>query len=308
MQIPDRLYPLAIVAKQTWRRLLIYKTLLSLDPSYVLRRTIWPHSSPRFTDDLLSPSHHPRASPQPALHGDDLSPDNADKMAPIPAPGLPRIVVYYQTHHHPDGRPISVLPLIQTPDIRLTHLMVAAIHVNRKEDPAHIITLNDHLPSHPSFTTLWAELRVLQAAGVKVLGMLGGAAKGTYCKETLDSDDDATFERYYGAVRDMVRERGLDGLDLDVEEPMRLGGVVRLIDRLRKDFGKDFLITLAPVAPALLDFRRNLSGFDYEALEVMRGKDIAFYNCQFCECVLSISAETCWVPCCIPLRIEERKT
>lgn len=111
--------------------------------------------------------------------------------------------------------------------------------------------------------------------------MLGGAARGTFCKETLDSDVDAVFERYYGALRDMVRQRRLDGLDLDVEEHMSLGGIVRLIDRLREDFGKDFLITLAPVAPALLDVRRNLSGFDYEALEVMRGRDIAWYNCQF---------------------------
>lgn len=111
--------------------------------------------------------------------------------------------------------------------------------------------------------------------------MLGGAARGTFCKETLDSDDEAVFERYYGALRDMVRQRRLDGLDLDVEEPMSLGGIVRLIDRLREDFGKAFLITMAPVAPALLDVRRNLSGFDYEALEVMRGRDIAWYNCQF---------------------------
>lgn len=204
-------------------------------------------------------------------------------MAPLPPSGLPRIIVYYQTHHHPDGSPISVLPLIQKPDVRLTHLNLAALHVNQKDDPAQIITLNDHVPSHPSFATLWAELRVLQAAGVKVLGMLGGAARGTFCRETLDSEDPATFERYYGAVRDVVRERGLDGLDLDVEEHMSLSGVVRLIDRLRADFGPDFLITLAPVAPALLDVRRNLSGFDYEALEVMRGRDIAFYNCQFCE-------------------------
>lgn len=113
--------------------------------------------------------------------------------------------------------------------------------------------------------------------------MLGGAAKGAFAPNTLDSTDEAVFERYYVAVRDVVRERGLDGLDLDVEEHCSLAGIVRLIDRLRKDFGPGFIITLAPVAPALLDVRRNLSGFDYEALEVMRGKEIAFYNTQFCE-------------------------
>jgi chitinase len=110
--------------------------------------------------------------------------------------------------------------------------------------------------------------------------MLGGAAKGSFTRLDLD---DATFEAYYIPLRDLVRERNLDGLDLDVEEPMTLAGVIRLIDRLKADFGKDFIITLAPVAAALMSDRpeHNLSGFSYEALEVMRGKDIAWYNTQF---------------------------
>lgn len=252
---------------QKWRLLLVYKTLFFLDPLFVLKR-------------ILLPSRSRSCSSTPLVVG-------AATMAPVASAGLPRIIVYYQTHHHRrdgplGGQPISILPLIERrPAIRLTHLNLAALHINQKPDPSQIITLNDHVPSHPSFDTLWREVAALQAAGVKVLGMLGGAARGTFCKDTLDSDDDAVFERYYRALRDVVRHRRLDGLDLDVEEPMTLAGIVRLIDRLRVDFGKDFLITLAPVAPALLDVRRNLSGFDYEALEVMRGRDIAWYNCQF---------------------------
>ncbi|KAL2255061.1 hypothetical protein VTK26DRAFT_4219 [Humicola hyalothermophila] len=206
-------------------------------------------------------------------------------MPPLPNPALPRLITYYQTHHTPSGKPISVLPLLQHPGIALTHLILAAIHIN--EDPS-ALTLNDHHPSHPRFTTLWAEMRVLQASGIKVLGMLGGAAPGTYARLDYrdgEADDDAEaaarFERYYGPLAQLVRERALDGLDLDVEEPMSLRGVVRLVDRLRADFGAGFVITLAPVAAALLDARRNLSGFDYEALEVLRGRDIAWYNAQF---------------------------
>lgn len=80
-----------------------------------------------------------------------------------------------------------------------------------------------------------------------------------------------------------MRERGFDGLDLDVEEEMSLGGVIRLIDRLKSDFGPQFIITLAPVAAALLSDKpeHNLSGFSYEALEVMRGSAISWYNTQF---------------------------
>ncbi|KAL2760397.1 glycoside hydrolase family 18 protein [Sodiomyces alcalophilus JCM 7366] len=202
-------------------------------------------------------------------------------MVPVPAHGgvtdawLPRVVTYYQTHHTRDGMPISILPVLTQPDISVTHVIVAAIHIN--EDPDKI-TLNDHHPSHPRFTTLWSEVSVLQASGVKVMGMLGGAAQGSYAR--LDRDE-ATFERYWGPVRDMIRRYGLDGIDLDVEEPMSLDGIVRLIDRIRADFGRDFLISMAPVAPALLDSRWNLSGFDYEVLELMRGDDIAWYNAQF---------------------------
>jgi hypothetical protein len=139
---------------------------------------------------------------------------------------------------------------------------------------------NDHVPGDPRYLTLWAELRILQASGIKVLGMLGGAAKGSFTRLDLD---DATFEAYYIPLRNMIRERGLDGLDLDVEEPMTLAGIIRLIDRMKADFGEDFIITLAPVAAALVSDNpeHNLSGFSYEALEVMRGKQIGWYNTQF---------------------------
>ncbi|KAF4626706.1 hypothetical protein G7Y89_g11454 [Cudoniella acicularis] len=198
-------------------------------------------------------------------------------MPPIPPSPTSRIVIYYQTQHNPDGTPCSILPIITNANIAVTHVNVAAIHLN---DPPGNITLNDHVPAHPRYVTLWAELRVLQASGIKVLGMLGGAAKGSFTRLDLD---EATFEAYYIPLRDLVRERSLDGLDLDVEEPMTLAGVIRLIDRLKNDFGPEFIITLAPVAAALMSDNpnHNLSGFSYEALEVMRGKQIGWYNTQF---------------------------
>ncbi|KHN95676.1 alkaline phosphatase [Metarhizium album ARSEF 1941] len=196
-------------------------------------------------------------------------------MPPIPPHKhpLPRVITYHQTHHTPSGRHISVLPLLTQPSVALTHLILAACHIN---EPPCQLTLNDHPPSDPRFDTLWAELRVLQASGVKVLLMLGGAAPGTY--QRLGSEQ---FEAYYAPLRQLIRDRNLDGVDLDVEEPVGLAAIIRLIDRLRADFGPGFVITLAPVAMALLDPDKNLSGFDYEALEVMRGNEIAWYNTQF---------------------------
>ncbi|TGO47516.1 hypothetical protein BCON_0274g00030 [Botryotinia convoluta] len=198
-------------------------------------------------------------------------------MPPVPIPTTSRIVIYYQTQHHPNGKLCSILPIITKPNIVVTHVNVAAIHLN---DPPGNITLNDHVPHHERFVTMWAELRILQASGIKVMGMLGGAAKGSFIR--LDQDD-AIFELYYIPLRNLIRERGLDGLDLDVEEEMTLAGIIRLIDRLTADFGAGFIITLAPVAAALVSElpKHNLSGFSYEALEVMRGSSIDWYNTQF---------------------------
>lgn len=197
------------------------------------------------------------------------------------------MIVYHQTHHLPDSdNAVSLLPLI-TNTSGITHVILAAIHLNdRPED----ITLNDHPPNHEKFTTLWSEVAWIQATGIKVLGMLGGAAKGSY--ERLDGDDEK-FERFYSPLRDMIKDHRLQGLDLDVEENMSLPGVIRLIDRLRSDFGSDFLVTLAPVATALLPAQPHLSGFSYHDLERQRGSEIAWYNTQF-YCGWGDASTTMW--------------
>lgn len=206
-------------------------------------------------------------------------------MPPVPgAPSLaawnPRVVCYFQTYHD-NGVYTSLLPLITNPS-GVTHVILAAIHINW--DPKNL-TLNDHPPNHEMYTELWDEVVVLQDTGVKVLGMLGGAAKGTFAR--LDYSESRTdipiarFEAYYAPLRDMIRQYNLDGLDLDIEEEMSLPGVIHLIDRLKADFGQDFIITLAPVATALMNARPHLSGFDHRLLEAARGPSIAWYNAQF---------------------------
>lgn len=122
--------------------------------------------------------------------------------------------------------------------------------------------------------------------------MLGGAAKGTFSR--LDTPNPETFEAYYTPLYSLIKAHRLDGIDLDIEEPMSLSGIIRLIDRLRSDFGPDFLITLAPVATALLPGnQKHLSGFDYAQLELQRGGEIAWYNAQF-YCGWGDASTTVW--------------
>ncbi|KAK4443345.1 coagulation factor 5/8 type domain protein [Podospora aff. communis PSN243] len=188
---------------------------------------------------------------------------------------LPRLVLYYQTTHDALGRPISMLPLITEKHIALTHLLVCSFHINRGSN----LTLNDYPPHFPLFSTMWEETKLMKAAGVKVMGMVGGAAAGSFDWDTLDGKTEA-FEHYYAQLRDAIIQYGLEGMDIDVEQPMSQNGITRLVRRLRADFGPEFIITLAPVSTALAN-GGNLSGFNYKYLEQDAGQDIAFYNAQF---------------------------
>lgn len=107
---------------------------------------------------------------------------SVSKLLP-PANG-PRLIVYHQTIHDPRGNYHSLLPLL-TNNTGITHVIVAAIHLN--DEPGYL-TLNDHRPDDKRFDQLWGEVSWLQGSGVKVMGMLGGAAKGSF--EKLSGDDE----------------------------------------------------------------------------------------------------------------------
>ncbi|KXJ94658.1 glycoside hydrolase superfamily [Microdochium bolleyi] len=189
-----------------------------------------------------------------------------------------RVVVYYQTTHYNSSTTsdVSLLPLVQdTAHVSATHVLISAVHI---VDDDGGIRLNDHAPDNQIFDHVWSDAATLQAAGVTVMAMVGGAAAGSW--DRLDGDNDK-FEKYYKPLHDFVGGYNIQGLDLDVEQSMSLDGIIRLIDRLKKDFGNDFIISLAPVGSALTKGGGNLSGFDYFQLEAKRGKDIAFYNAQF---------------------------
>jgi hypothetical protein len=75
------------------------------------------------------------------------------------------------------------------------------MHLN--EGPGNI-TLNDHRPDDKRFEQLWGEVAWLQGSGVKVLGMLGGAAKGTF--ERLGGDDENVRQNAIGAWRTLMMD------------------------------------------------------------------------------------------------------
>ncbi|MFC9842346.1 discoidin domain-containing protein [Streptomyces sp. NPDC060223] len=187
---------------------------------------------------------------------------------PAAAASSKRVVVYYQTQYS-NGSYVSPLGLTNN-NTGVTDLLIGAFHLNSDLS----VHLNDNPPGNAMFNQMWTDVAAMQAKGVHAIGMVGGAAQGTF--QRLDTD----FATYYPLLKNVVSTYHLDGLDLDVEEYMSLAGVERLIDQLHTDFGAGFIVTLAPVATALSG-GGNLSGFNYDQLYRDRASSIAWFNAQF---------------------------
>ena len=207
----------------------------------------------------------------------------ADPSLPtFPTPDVPdgqkdRLIYYVQSLKQKNGDKVSILP-IQQNKTGVTHIYLAAIHVN--QNPGDIV-LNDKGFDDPEYAQLWPEVKTLQDNGIRVNGMMGGAAKGSFKRLDVGNSQYADkFEDYYAPLRDAIKGKNLNGLDLDVEENMTQQGITQLVDRLKNDFPNDFDITFSPVASAMAG-SSNLSGFDYEMLECCVGPKVSWYNLQF---------------------------
>jgi hypothetical protein len=182
-----------------------------------------------------------------------------------------RVIAFYQTVYETD--PAGVRHYVDpTPLVgAVTDVNVGAIHLN-DDGSLHV---NDIPADHPELVRMWDDLHAMQADDVRVSAFVGGAAAGTYRNLAAD------FDRFYPLLRDFLVAYGLDGVDLDIEEPFSLTDTVRLVETLRADLGEDFVITLTPVATDLAGQTDFSGGFDYAELEAAAGGDIDWYNGQF---------------------------
>lgn len=203
---------------------------------------------------------------------------------------VPRNVIYVQSlwtdppSDTTNGTHISLLPLIQH-QTHVTHIIIAALALD-KNDPTDI-TLNGFSPTSPNYDWLWSEVSNLQSAGVNILLMLGGA--GSVAFNLLEQD----FTSYYPPLLSTLQTTGVNGIDLDIEEPtptsVSLNATLQLLSSLATDMGDAFTITMAPVASdfitghGLEGVSWNYSRLDAAATSATRpgGKIVNWYNVQF---------------------------
>lgn len=187
-----------------------------------------------------------------------------------------RTVYYYQTFIGLE-KLLSHLEDIDT-------IIISSIHFNKDKQENPQIYLNDNIPGDPKFDTMWMETKEIYDQGRSILLMVGGAG-GAYSE--LFSD----FETYYPLLRDLLREKTyIGGIDLDIEEGVSLDNVKMLIRRLYDDFGKDFMITMAPIAESMITDDPGMGGFSYKELSL--SKEGELINSYHVQCYQSFSKET----------------
>ena len=179
-----------------------------------------------------------------------------------------KIIYYYQTFE-------SLKPILVKNTV-VTHLHVSSVHFGTTTSGKPYIHLNDNAPDWEGFATLWKELQEAKSLGIKIVLMVGGAG-GAF------TDLFSNFEIYYALLKTLIREKNIfDGIDLDVEEITPIENIQMLINRVNKDFGEDFIISMAPVAYSLESDTPGMGGFIYKnLLKSPEGQRINYFNGQF---------------------------
>ena len=62
----------------------------------------------------------------------------------------------------------------------------------------------------------------------------------------------SNYQEYYKLLKKTVLEYPfISGIDLDIEETTKISDVKKLISQINIDFGKEFIISMAPVSASL---------------------------------------------------------
>ena len=176
-----------------------------------------------------------------------------------------KIIYYYQTFS-------SLKPLILT-NIKNICIYASSLHFGRDTSGAPYLNLNDSAPEQQTYVLM--DLENANLNGITIMVMLGGAG-GAY--GALFRDFDAYYQLLYLFLK---KYPFIKGIDLDVEEPVTLPNIQLLIKCLDRDFGKKFIITMAPISPSMSSDNPGMGGFSYKKLyQSWQGQRINWFNVQ----------------------------
>ena len=178
-----------------------------------------------------------------------------------------KIIYYYQTF-------IGLKKLLNKDSV--THIIVSSIHFGYEKKNIPYIHLNDNNPNDIIYDKLWNDIILSERKGIIIMLMIGGAGKAF---QELFSN----FNIFYELLKNEIKRRPyIKGVDLDVEEIIPMEYIQCLINQLNKDFGEDFIITMAPLGSSLQYDNSGMAGFCYKQLfNSPEGKRINWFNGQY---------------------------
>ena len=180
---------------------------------------------------------------------------------------MSRIVYYYQTFKNIDK-------LKKTPEIVDT-IILASVHFGLDSVNNPYIHLNDYSPYNKIFSSVWKDMDFFTENNTEVLLLVGGAG-GAF--STLFSD----YDTYYDLLKKLINSKKcIKGIELDIEERVELDNVKKLLRDLKNDFGKNFILTMAPISYSMVYNSPGMGGFIYKDLFNSReGQLIDRFNVQ----------------------------
>ena len=187
-----------------------------------------------------------------------------------------KTLYYYQTFIGLD----QLLKHMEDIDI----VTISSIHFDVDSHNQPQIYLNDNLPNDIKFNKLWKQTKVLSENNCSIMLMIGGAG-GAYTKLFQN------FSVYYPLLKKLLHEQiFIKGVNLDIEEEVTLDNIKMLIRNLNKDFGTEFIISMAPISESMIHDGSGMGGFCYKELyNSYEGKMIHYFNVQ---CYQSFSKQT----------------
>lgn len=181
---------------------------------------------------------------------------------------MSRIIYYYQS--------FCGLNKILVKNTPVTHINLSSIHFGLDDNMQQYIHLNDDSPYESKFDSVWTEIENADKLGIKIILMIGGAGGGY-------SSLFENYPLYYNLLYNLIKNKPcIKGVDLDIEETTKLEDIKKLINSLVKDFGEEFIISMAPIESSLQEDNSGMGGFCYKTLlKSDEGKYINYFNTQF---------------------------
>lgn len=178
-----------------------------------------------------------------------------------------RTIYYYQTFIGLD----KLLTHMSDIDV----VILASIHFGTNTDNSPYIHLNNKSPNDVGFNKVWEQSEILSKNSTDILLLIGGAG-GAF------TDLFNSYTVYYKLLQELLQEKKfIKGVELDIEESVKLEDVKMLLVDLNKDFGDDFIITMAPVAYSMTSDAVGMGNFIYKDLySSLEGRHINWFNVQ----------------------------